>query len=236
MLSTCVLQRVLYAKGTFLTYLLQPNDDIYDHDQSTSRAASATSSLDPYYFGIQTPYDAESVPPLPSVPSSPKEMSSSQFFREPVTPARDPANIDRRALHGLGELATPRWTRPEHSANVEDNEPLISPQEAVSKDDTDEDEPDSPWTIEAVDGESSERDEVSTLPFHLKHLLTVISTRIPNLNRKFQHALFALGLLLQKKAEVKRYYILANLLCPPCRKRLCLPLSLHRLIQDYKRL
>ena len=41
---------------------------------------------------------------------------------EPVTPGRDPANIDRRGLVGVGELATPRWTRGSSSAKSRDRE------------------------------------------------------------------------------------------------------------------
>lgn len=87
---------------------------------SLSRSTSATSSLDPYYFGASE----SPAPPLPL----------------PATPARD---IDRRGLVGVGELTTPRWTRT-------DNE---------------EEEPDSPWTIEAVDGEDSEKEQVACSSF-----------------------------------------------------------------------
>lgn len=80
---------------------------------------------------------------------------------EPVTPVRNPAMIDRRGLIGVGELTTPRWARTEA-----DNEPDLPTQggelegyDVIVSDDVEEDQPDSPWTIEAVDGESSEKEE-----------------------------------------------------------------------------
>lgn len=92
---------------------------------------------------------------------------------EPVTPARDPATIDRRGLVGVGELTTPRWTRSEHSSGGEavfDLETVGEAFEVVVPEATrDDDEPDSPWTIEAVDGEYSEREEVCQI-----HYLSVI--------------------------------------------------------------
>jgi dual specificity tyrosine-phosphorylation-regulated kinase 2/3/4 len=73
---------------------------------------------------------------------------------DPVTPAKDPAAIDRRGLVGVGELATPRWGR-----HVREHEDLPQNQDQEQEDD-DDDESDSPWTIEAVDGEGSERENV----------------------------------------------------------------------------
>lgn len=63
----------------------------------------------------------------------------------------------------MGELTTPRWTRASH--NKEDT---ITPNlaslgetfEDMAPEDYLPDAPDSPWTIEAVDGEMSEREEV----------------------------------------------------------------------------
>ncbi|KAI1790730.1 hypothetical protein LXA43DRAFT_890518 [Ganoderma leucocontextum] len=84
---------------------------------------------------------------------------------EPVTPGRDPAAIDRRTLVGVGELATPRWAR---GARNDDYEFVT--QERV--DEVNEEEPvevggleddrdsDSPWTIEAIDGEQDEKTEL----------------------------------------------------------------------------
>ena len=83
---------------------------------------------------------------------------------EPVTPGRDPAAIDRRMLVGVGELATPRWARGARNDDFE-----FVAQERV--DEANEEEPvdlerpederdsDSPWTIEAVDGEPEEVEE-----------------------------------------------------------------------------
>ena len=91
---------------------------------------------------------------------------------EPVTPVRNPAMIDRRGLVGVGELTTPRWARTEA-----DNEPDLPTQEGeldgydvIVSDDV-EDQPDSPWTIEAVDGESSEKEEVISFNLRLDRYL-----------------------------------------------------------------
>ncbi|KAJ6611802.1 hypothetical protein B0H10DRAFT_2055222 [Mycena sp. CBHHK59/15] len=125
------------------------------------RSASATSSLDPYYFGLSD----SPVPPLPTgsiyLSTTPEQH---HHISEPVTPARDPAMIDRRGLVGVGELTTPRWTRAAH--NKEDTitpvlDPLGESFEDVGPEDLQPDAPDSPWTIEAVDGEMSEREELS---------------------------------------------------------------------------
>ncbi|KAJ7734930.1 hypothetical protein DFH07DRAFT_987792 [Mycena maculata] len=70
--------------------------------------------------------------------------------------------IDRRGLVGVGELTTPRWTRAGH--NKEDTIPSLVPLGEGFEDDVPgedrTDAPDSPWTIEAVDGEMSEREEL----------------------------------------------------------------------------
>lgn len=75
-------------------------------------------------------------------------------LQEPFTPAKDPSSIDRRGLVGVGELTTPRWTRTEQA----DEPPIPDLDERDVPED--EDEPDSPWTIEAVDGEMSDKEEV----------------------------------------------------------------------------
>ncbi|THG99046.1 hypothetical protein EW026_g3243 [Hermanssonia centrifuga] len=97
-------------------------------------------------------------------------------FRDPVTPGKDPASIDRRGLVGVGELTTPRWARGERRDEIEIDEQV---------DEVDEDElaevigeevdghreeleeevdvPDSPWTIEAIDGEPDEIDETKVV-------------------------------------------------------------------------
>ncbi|KAH8108194.1 hypothetical protein BXZ70DRAFT_884904 [Cristinia sonorae] len=91
---------------------------------------------------------------------------SGTHIRDPVTPGRDPANIDRRGLVGVGELATPRWTRgstkrgevdvDEQVDEVEEeDEPVLEGASVTGEVDenSEHDAPDSPWTIEAVDGE-----------------------------------------------------------------------------------
>ena len=120
------------------------------------------SGLDPYYFGLQSPSDSP-VPPLPI--STPEH----RLAFEPVTPARDPAAIDRRGLVGVGELATPRWTRATEYTGQDDPDarPEVEKddcEEVLIDDAEEEDEPDSPWTIEAVDGESWEKEEENGAP------------------------------------------------------------------------
>ncbi|KAF9027122.1 hypothetical protein BDZ89DRAFT_1160940 [Hymenopellis radicata] len=130
-----------------------------DSDYPASRSASSV-SLDPYYFTTQSPSDSPYPPPLPSLRATPENRS----FNEPVTPARDPSTIDRRGLVGVGELATPRWTR--SAGNSSDErisipEPVLEtePYQVIDAAEVEDDVPDSPWTIEAVDGESSEKEE-----------------------------------------------------------------------------
>ena len=76
---------------------------------------------------------------------------------EPVTPARDPASIDRRGLVGVGELATPRWTR---APRVDDDEDQADLNLNDDNGDYEQEDPDSPWTIEARDGEVESLDHV----------------------------------------------------------------------------
>jgi dual specificity tyrosine-phosphorylation-regulated kinase 2/3/4 len=76
---------------------------------------------------------------------------------EPVTPARDPASIDRRGLVGVGELATPRWTR---APRVDDDEDQVDLTFNNDNGDYEQEDPDSPWTIEARDGETESMDQV----------------------------------------------------------------------------
>ncbi|KAG1749136.1 uncharacterized protein EDB91DRAFT_1244926 [Suillus paluster] len=132
-----------------------------------SRSGSVSSSLDPYYFGIQTPADS----PAPQFPE-PGFLSMTPETRtpnEPVTPGRDPANIDRMGLVGVGELATPRWgkiQRHPHDEDTDIHQEQIHGDDVLEEDVTElvideveKDGPDSPWTIEAVDGESDGKDE-----------------------------------------------------------------------------
>ena len=80
---------------------------------------------------------------------------------EPVTPARDPASIDRCGLVGVGELATPRWTR---APRVDDDEDQADLALNNYNGDYEQGDPDSPWTIEARDGEIESVEHVG-LPF-----------------------------------------------------------------------
>ncbi|KAI0318052.1 hypothetical protein OF83DRAFT_1163637 [Amylostereum chailletii] len=143
------------------------NIPIPDPHSLSSRSTSATSSLDPYYFSTHSP-SASPIPPLPDSLLSPSRTPDTRPpTYEPTTPHRDPSTIDRRGLHGLGELATPRWTRSErYRQELDGHIELDGVQEEgepapPEEDDDDDDEPDSPWTIEAIDGESEDRDEAS---------------------------------------------------------------------------
>ncbi|KAJ7632309.1 hypothetical protein FB45DRAFT_912113 [Roridomyces roridus] len=135
------------------------DDDGLEPEYTSPRSASATSSLDPYYFGLSD----SPVPPLPTGAIHPSTTPDQLQRSDPVTPARDPAMIDRRGLVGVGELTTPRWTRAGH--NKEDTVvPVLLPlgediEDRVSPVEDRPDTPDSPWTIEAVDGEMSERED-----------------------------------------------------------------------------
>ena len=129
------------------------------------RSASATSSLDPYYFGVHTP-SGSPIPPVPSVPSVPSLPKTPEMQPyEPVTPGRDPAAIDRRTLVGVGELATPRWARGARNDDFEfvaqERVDEVNEDEAVEGERQEDDrDSDSPWTIEAIDGEQDDKDEV----------------------------------------------------------------------------
>lgn len=126
--------------------------------------------------------------------------------QDPVTPHRDPSKIDRRVLHGLGELATPRWTRSvancEDGLDQDDLEPVLpeEPEDVHS---------DSPWTIEAVDGEEEdedeERDQVHTFFALASRLSDHAFTSLLNLNRC--RGPFVLDLLSLRRVVVKRSFI-----------------------------
>lgn len=67
-------------------------------------------------------------------------------------------------------MATPRWARDDR--DVEHEEPPELPSDGdvegydvVVPEDMEEDHPDSPWTIEAIDGELSEKEEEVRLTF-----------------------------------------------------------------------
>ncbi|KAH0584155.1 hypothetical protein H2248_009714 [Termitomyces sp. 'cryptogamus'] len=132
-----------------------------DHDYPVSRSTSVTSTLDPYYFGIRSPTESP-VPPLPTTTIGLSTTPEQRHAVEPVTPARDPAAIDRRGLVGVGELTTPRWARAEYQhpePPVPEVPKEIDDYHVVVPEDAEEDSPDSPWTIEAVDGEPSEKED-----------------------------------------------------------------------------
>ena len=176
-----------------------------DHDLSISRSTSTTSSLDPYYFGIRSPSDSP-IPPLPTSHILPSSTPEQPPVQDPVTPARDPATIDRRGLVGVGELMTPRWTRTEHNGDLmtTDDADQNGEFEVIVPDVTPDDEPDSPWTIEAIDSEGSDGEEVGSLimacccfPNTYYRCWMLISSPLP----------FALGLQSQMKVEEKRYCI-----------------------------
>lgn len=137
------------------------------------RSPSATSSLDPYYFGVSTPSESPvQSSPMPHYALKTPEMGP--YHLDPVTPGKDPASIDRRGLVGVGELATPRWARGERRDEIEIDEQVDEVDEEALEDNNDDsiargpeqdeelDLPDSPWTIEAIDGEPEENDEVRT--------------------------------------------------------------------------
>ena len=99
-----------------------------------------------------------------------------QSSHDPITPVKDPASIDRRGLVGVGELATPRWVRgsrkdtrgagdvDEHLVQVEEESFNVREEEAfVDAQETNPDLPDSPRTIEAIDGEQDDYEEVCAL-------------------------------------------------------------------------
>lgn len=144
------------------------------NSESASRPTSVSSSLDPYYFGIGSPSDSPTHP-LPSASSTHLSITPDRTFAsEPTTPARNPASIDRRGLVGVGELATPRWSKNDSSYYEVSAEEVEHYQIPVREDEDEEqdDAPDSPWTIEAIDGEASDReDEVHIHPsfFSLVH-------------------------------------------------------------------
>ncbi|KAG2366772.1 hypothetical protein BDR07DRAFT_1479787 [Suillus spraguei] len=160
-----------------------PDDELLPMDTEAeiqSRSGSVSSSLDPYYFGIQTPADspAQQFPEPEFPPMTPETRNPN----EPVTPGRDPANIDRMGLVGVGELATPRWGKIQRHTHDEDidahNEEIHGdvPEEDATElviDEVDKDGPDSPWTIEAVDGESDDKDE----PADVKHVTRTLRSR-----------------------------------------------------------
>lgn len=106
-------------------------------DLSRGRASSDTSSsLDPYYYGFTSSREGSpNPPPLPEpaveVVRAHRHASSSRnrtSVLEPETPSRDPGNIDRNGLVGVGELTTPRWAS--DSSSMSFHQPRPSPSNA----------------------------------------------------------------------------------------------------------
>lgn len=192
-----------------------------DAELEPSRSASATSSLDPYYFGVGSPSESPVLLPTGSNHVSLKTPEM-QSFREPVTPGKDPAAIDRRGLVGVGELATPRWTRAQPREPVEVDEQLDEAEEDDVDGDAQEsyadarekdpDLPDSPWTIEAIDGEQDETDDVSAacLSPSLSYRLFIFSSSTYSLRL----ALCVRGAQSRTKAAERRSCTLASLSRP----------------------
>lgn len=187
-------------------------------DQEVPRSASATSSLDPYYFSVHSPSESP-VPPLPSTRNLPKtpEMRSAN---EPVTPGKDPAAIDRRGLVGVGELTTPRWARGERHHDIEIDERVDEADEgdlgedidvAPVEEDVERDLPDSPWTIEAIDGEQDERDEVRVVIGNRvvnEHLLINVCS---SWKSSLSNVLCEPGVLWRTRVEARKFCILVIL-------------------------
>jgi dual specificity tyrosine-phosphorylation-regulated kinase 2/3/4 len=124
-------------------------------------AAPNDTLVDPYYFPSRPPNQPTKTPELKSSSSRHSPSSSAAGISDPTTPGRDPAAIDRRALVGVGELATPRWTTKHEyvsrkdwegkGAGVEEVQEELEPEPEPVEDVEDDVDRCSPWTIEAVD-------------------------------------------------------------------------------------
>lgn len=160
-----------------------------EEDQAQSRSASATSSLDPYYFGLHSESDDPPFMPKPNLYLS--TTPDHGQLPEPVTPG-NPAMIDRRGLVGVGELATPRWARQDHS-HFEPEIPIAEAEaegyDVIVPGGAEDDHPDSPWTIEAIDGESSEKEDVRgyCLPFRGQFLIITLAPQFAASSSPFAH-------------------------------------------------
>ncbi|KAF7971643.1 hypothetical protein HWV62_20682 [Athelia sp. TMB] len=129
-----------------------------ESEPEVTRSSSATSSL-AYYFG--NPSREESPAPLSADLLHVSTTPETRLINEPTTPARDPAGIDRKGLIGVGELATPRWARggrSQEGVEREDERDVDDSNELIVGD-NEQDGPDSPWTIEAVNSGSEEKEE-----------------------------------------------------------------------------
>ncbi|KAG8745334.1 hypothetical protein FRC10_008351, partial [Ceratobasidium sp. 414] len=133
----------------------------------------ASSEFDAYYFSVPSPNQSRRASLAPEDPyiqpglepaqehqGTVKARNRLSFNRTslliPDTPVRDPASIDRRALVGVGELATPRWTVTRDSRAISHHDPNVHrADDHHLQSHTPGDEPPSPWTIEAVDASDS---------------------------------------------------------------------------------
>lgn len=131
--------------------------------------------VDPFYFPSRQPNQPTKTPELKSSSSRHSPTSSAAGISDPTTPGRDPAAIDRHALIGVGELATPRWTARHEYPSRKDWEGKGTGVEEVQEELDAEPEPiedmendidrSSPWTIEAIDDNDNgeQKDYVSLI-------------------------------------------------------------------------
>ncbi|KAG8730228.1 hypothetical protein FRC12_020402 [Ceratobasidium sp. 428] len=145
-------------------------------DDRARPTSVASSEFDAYYFSVPSPNQSRRASLAPEDPYIQPESVPAQEHQAtvkarnrlslnrtslliPDTPIRDPASIDRRALVGVGELATPRWTvtRDPRAINHGPQDPnAYRPDDRHLQPHTPGDEdPTSPWTIEAIDASDS---------------------------------------------------------------------------------
>lgn len=123
----------------------------------------------------------------------------------------------------MGELATPRWARGQRRDPVDVDDQLDEEDEEDFDGDAletyadarekDPDLPDSPWTIEAIDGEQDETPDVSLLCRQSFSTRTLMSFSF--LTYSPRRAVYARGAHLLTRAEEKRFCILVSLHPPP---------------------
>src|SRR6266699_3216518 len=87
------------------------------HPFLLSIPTTLVSSLPPSLLSPPSP-PSPPISPLPPLPPLPANSPSP--LPDPLTPARNPASIDRRALVGVGELTTPRWAKDDHHEDHHD--------------------------------------------------------------------------------------------------------------------
>ncbi|KZP29987.1 hypothetical protein FIBSPDRAFT_1038668 [Athelia psychrophila] len=141
-----------------------------ESESEVPRPSSATSSL-AYYFG--NPSGEESPAPLDSDLLHVSTTPETRLMNEPMTPARNPAGIDRKGLIGVGELSTPRWargSRQEQEAEEREDDRDVDDGNELIVGDHEQDGPDSPWTIEAVNSGSEDKED----PIPVRHTTRTI--------------------------------------------------------------